>query len=135
MKTLTTILSFLIAFAVFGQTEINQRTDRGQKSGEWREFHVNGKTDEVWCFEPAKRKMSEEEAFFQGVTYDKDSSIYYEELKWSEKYEYNDKWELRRIVRMETSQKPVYFYGPNREIALQTDEFYFTDKVGKNNIR
>ena len=117
MKILPNILLVLILFPCFGQSEINQLTDKGQKTGLWVEFHNNGKIDRTLYYEPAERKFSNEEAFFHAITLDNDSIIYYEERKWIERYEYRDNWELRRIVRIEKSDKPRYFYGPNREIS------------------
>jgi len=134
MKTLYTIVTLLISFSAYSQTNINRKTDQGQKTGEWREFHNNGKTNEVLYFVPAKRKMNKAEAFFQGIANYQDTIIYYENLEWREKYEYNENWELKRIVRIDTSQTPVYIYGPNREVSITKDGFYHIDKVGNTQI-
>jgi hypothetical protein len=129
MKILPNILLVLILLPCFGQSEINQMTDKGQKTGLWVEFHNNGKIDRTLYYEPAERKLSTEEAFFHGITSEKDSIIYYEERKWIERYEYRDNWELKRIVRIEKSFKTKYFYGPNREISAEIFTQFLIDRA------
>jgi hypothetical protein len=129
MRTLTTIPILFLTITVLGQVDVNQQTDLGQKTGKWVTLHDNGKTGEVKFYEPAKRKLSKEEAFFHGITPDKDTTVFYEELLWTEKYEYTDNWDLKRIERKERSQKLIYLYGPNKEIGVNTDNFYFIGKV------
>lgn len=126
MKILTTISILFITFFAIGQTEINQKTDYGQKTGKWIEFYENGRINKILYYKPVERKLSKEEAFMNGV---QDSILYYEELKWTEEYEYQDDWKLKRVKRIEASQKPFYLYGANKEVKLQLSDFYLIERV------
>ena len=132
MKLLNAISLLLVTMSSFGQTEINQLTEKGQKIGEWVDFLENGKIDKVTYYEPTTRILTKEEAFSRGLAAYKDSTIYYEVYLWKEKYEYTVNWDLKRILRTENSKvRPAYYYGPNKEIAIDSKslDYFFTGRV------
>lgn len=119
---------------LLSQTEINQLTENGQKTGEWIKYHENGKIDEAIYYKPGNRRLTEKEAFSQGLSTNKDTIIYFENYLWKEKYEYNVNWELKRILRTENSKLgSAYYYGPNKEVVLKPKyvEHHLIGKVGE----
>lgn len=129
MKTLASIMFVLLLPPCMGQAIINQKTDNGQKTGTWIEFHENGLIDRVLYYEPAEREYTVEEAFFYGIDSENDSLKYFEILKWIEIYEYRENWEIKRIKKTENSQKPRYFYGPDKEISLEISNQFIIDRA------
>lgn len=136
MKIVLTILSLLLVFSGFGQESFNKKTEKGQKTGKWIDLHDNGKVYLIKYYVPVSRKLEVKELFFHKTPLNKDSTIYYEVLTWTEKYEYNNDWSLKRIKRTDNVNGIVnYFYGINKEISLNDYEFNFTGKVAnKQNI-
>jgi len=131
MKLVLIIISLLSVLFGLGQESYNKMTENGQKTGQWIELYPNGKVYLIEYYVPVSRKLKATELFFHKIPQNKDSTIYYEVLKWTEKYEYNDDWSLKRIKRIDNiHEKVIYFYGVNKEITLSNYEFNFTGKVG-----
>jgi len=130
MKLLLTILLLVTASIALVQTEINQRTEKGQKKGKWVEYYENGKIKEINYYEPAEKKFKDKaHAFFHNYPFNPDSIIYYENLVLSDIYEYKIDGEHKRIKRID-STGTRFLYGANQEIELKKDpEFKFYNKI------
>jgi hypothetical protein len=134
MRIVTIIFIFLISLSALAQDSINQMTAKGQKTGTWIEYHSNGKLKEVKYYVPGQRILNEGEVFFYNLPPGRDTTIYFENILWTEKYEYNNNGKLKRVKRIESSHEPVYLYGPNKEIGIKTSDFSFIDNVNNTKM-
>jgi hypothetical protein len=121
MKLFITILLLFTVSVTLGQSEINQKTESGQKIGKWVGFYENGKIKEVNYYELSEKKFTDRaDAFFNNYPFNPDSIsiVNLQHLISSEIYEYTDSWEFKRIRRKD-STGIVFLYGPNQEIELK----------------
>jgi hypothetical protein len=57
-------------------------------------------------------------------------TLYYSEIVlWTEVYEYDANDQLKRVIKFSGSQDPMFFYGPNKEIAIKEDLFSFNERI------
>lgn len=139
MKVLLLPLLSILTFLTDAQQDFNKLTKRGQRTGEWRTYHDNGKVKSSTFYEPYQMVYDKAIAFQLGLFPDYvGDSIYRYKTVWEENYEYNSDWNLERIKRCYGhwgcsyhTDSVIYLFGEHRQISLDSTRFYRQGKVGE----
>jgi hypothetical protein len=121
MKALILSIMLVCVAQSRAQEQFNQLTSHQQKTGKWIYFYPNGLIDKICFYEPVSRKLSAQEAFNMDLpSRNSNSQIqHYEELLWTEFYEYTDNWQFYRTrIRNTGTYTYTFCYNIDRDFEL-----------------
>lgn len=119
MKVLIFFLIVIFVKFGFAQEQYNQLTQHQQKTGKWIYYHPNGLIDKICFYEPVSRKLTPQEAFNLNLPSRNSQLQHFEELLWTEFYEYTDNWVFYRTrIQTKGTYTYTYCYNIDRDFEL-----------------
>lgn len=159
MKQLIFIPSLLLIFQQLYSQEFNLQNEHGQKTGKWIEYYESGMIKEITHYTPIGFEIANEYdtiilpktndtiiyidiektnrkiAFQYGLlNYDGNIKDLPAKRDWIEKYEYNDDWSFKRILKTDSNYNSIYLYGLEKGIAIDHFDFSVDTLVGEYSI-